>query len=136
MGADPINTSGTARTGVQDPLFIAFSDQENITEWEPKSTNTAGSLSLSEGSIIVGAVKARQEILVWTDTSLYSMQFVGPPFTFGINLINKETGLIGPNAAIVSSKGVFWMSYDSFYVYSGSVQKIPCSVLKLSLIHI
>lgn len=130
MGADRINTAGTARTGTQDPLFIAFSDQENITEWEPKSTNTAGSLSLSEGSIIVGAVKARQEILVWTDTSLYSMQFVGPPFTFGINLINKETGLIGPNAAIVSSKGVFWMSYDSFYVYSGSVQKIPCSVLK------
>tara|TARA_B100002019_G_C21264851_1_gene598807 strand:- start:729 stop:2639 length:1911 start_codon:yes stop_codon:yes gene_type:complete len=129
LGADPLNASGTARTSVQDPLFIAFCDQENITEWEPKSTNTAGSLSLSEGSTIVGAVKARQEILVWTDTSLYSMQFIGPPFTFGVNLINKETGLIGPKAAVVSSAGVFWMSYDSFYVYSGSVQKVPCSVL-------
>jgi|TARA_B100000902_G_C27315645_1_gene921133 hypothetical protein len=129
MGADPLNAAGTARTGTQDPLFIAFCDQENITEWEPKSTNTAGSLTLSEGSIIIGAQKSRQEILVWTDTALYSMQFVGPPFTFGVNLINKETGLIGPNAAIVTSKGVFWMAIDNFYVYTGTVQKIPCSVL-------
>ena len=129
MGADPLNAAGTTRTGVQDPLFIAFCDQENILEWEPKSTNTAGSLTLSEGSIIVGAQKSRQEILVWTDTALYSMQFVGPPFTFGINLINKETGLIGPNAAKVTSKGVFWMAIDNFYVYTGTVQKIPCSVL-------
>ncbi len=110
-------------------MLIAFSDQDNIVEWEPKSTNTAGALSLSEGSTIVGAVKSRQEILVWTDTSLYSMQFIGPPFTFGINLINKETGLIGPNAAIVTSKGVFWMAVDNFYVYTGTVQKVPCTVL-------
>jgi hypothetical protein len=129
LGTDPINTAGTARTGVIDPMLIAFSDQDNIVEWEPKSTNTAGALSLSEGSTIVGAVKSRQEILVWTDTSLYSMQFIGPPFTFGINLINKETGLIGPNAAIVTSKGVFWMAVDNFYVYTGTVQKVPCTVL-------
>ena len=129
LGADPINTAGTARTGTIDPMLIAFSDQDNVVEWEPKSTNTAGALSLSEGSTIVGAVKSRQEILVWTDTSLYSMQFIGPPFTFGINLINKETGLIGPNAAIVTSKGVFWMAVDNFYVYTGTVQKVPCTVL-------
>jgi len=129
MGADPLNAAGTARTGNIDPMLIAFSDQDNIVEWEPKSTNTAGALSLSEGSTIVGAVKSRQEILVWTDTSLYSMQFVGPPFTFGINLINKETGLIGPNAAVVTSKGVFWMAVDNFYVYTGTVQKVPCTVL-------
>ena len=129
LGADPINTAGTARTGNIDPMLIAFSDQDNVVEWEPKSTNTAGALSLSEGSTIVGAVKSRQEILVWTDTSLYSMQFVGPPFTFGVNLINKETGLIGPNAAIVTSKGVFWMAVDNFYVYTGTVQKVPCTVL-------
>ena len=127
LGAD--NLSGDTRTGVIDPMLIAFSDQENELEFEPRTTNTAGSLRLSEGSIIVGSVKARQEILVWTDTALYSMQFTGPPFTFGINLINNNTGLIAPNAAVTSPAGVYWMGYDSFYVYNGSVQKIPCSVL-------
>ena len=127
LGAD--NLSGDTRTGVIDPMLIAFSDQENELEFEPRTTNTAGSLRLSEGSIIVGSVKARQEILVWTDTALYSMQFVGPPFTFSINLINNNTGLIAPNAAVTSPAGVYWMGYDSFYVYNGSVQKIPCSVL-------
>ena len=127
LGAD--NLSGDTRTGVIDPMLIAFSDQENELEFEPRTTNTAGSLRLSEGSTIVGSVKARQEILVWTDTALYSMQFVGPPFTFSINLINNNTGLIAPNAAVTSPAGVYWMGYDSFYVYNGSVQKIPCSVL-------
>jgi hypothetical protein len=127
LGADDL--SGTARTGVIDPMLIAFSDQENPLEFEPRTTNTAGSIRLSEGSIIIGSVKARQEILVWTDTALYSMQFIGPPFTFGINLINGNTGLIAPNAAITSPAGVYWMGYDSFYVYNGSVQKIPCTVL-------
>ena len=127
LGADPL--SGDTRTGVIDPMLIAFSDQENELEFEPRTTNTAGSLRLSEGSTIVGSVKARQEILVWTDTALYSMQFVGPPFTFSINLINNNTGLIAPNAAVTSPAGVYWMGYDSFYVYNGSVQKIPCSVL-------
>ena len=127
LGAD--NLSGGTRTGIIDPMLIAFSDQENELEFEPRTTNTAGSLRLSEGSIIVGSVKARQEILVWTDTALYSMQFTGPPFTFGINLINNNTGLIAPNAAVTSPAGVYWMGYDSFYVYNGSVQKIPCSVL-------
>jgi hypothetical protein len=127
LGADDL--SGTARTGVIDPMLIAFSDQENPLEFEPRTTNTAGSIRLSEGSVIIGSVKARQEILVWTDTALYSMQFIGPPFTFGINLINGNTGLIAPNAAITSPAGVYWMGYDSFYVYNGSVQKIPCTVL-------
>ena len=81
FGADPLNDGGTARTGTIDPMFIAWSDQENITEWEPKATNTAGSFRLSAGSAIVGAVRARQETLIWTDTSLYAMSFVGQPFT-------------------------------------------------------
>lgn len=127
LGADPI--SGTSRTGSIDPMLIAFSDQENPLEFEPKTTNTAGSLRLSSGSVIIGAVKSRQEILVWTDTSLYSMQFVGAPFTFGLNLISQTTGLVAPKAAISAPTGVFWMSYDNFYSYSGSVQKLPCSVL-------
>ena len=126
LGADPI--SGTSRTGRVDPLLVAWSDQENILEWEPKSTNTAGSLRLSSGSQIIGGLRARQEILIWTDTSLYSLQFIGPPLTFGLNLVNEGVGLIGPNAAINAPPGVFWMDRKGFYVYNGSVQNIPCSV--------
>tara|TARA_R100001510_G_C7652470_1_gene210314 strand:+ start:735 stop:2588 length:1854 start_codon:yes stop_codon:yes gene_type:complete len=129
LGADPLNAGGTARTGTVDPMLIAFSDQENILDFQASSTNTAGSLRLSEGSEIIGAVKARQEILIWTDTALFSMQFIGPPFTFGVNLINESTGLISPNGAITTPSGVYWMGYDSFYTYNGSVQKLPCTVL-------
>jgi len=128
LGADPINDSGTARTGVLDPMLIAFSDQENNLDFEPKITNTAGSLRLSSGSSIIGSVKSRQETLVWTDTALYSMQFIGPPFTFGVNLINEGTGLIGPKAAVTAPSAVFWMGYNNFYAYNGSVQTLPCSV--------
>ena len=127
LGADPI--VGDARTGVLDPMLVSFSDQENPLQFEPLDTNTAGDLRLSEGSLIVGSVKARQETLIWTDTALYSMAFIGPPFTFGLNLINNNTGLISPNGAITSPNGVYWMGYDYFYVYNGSVQKVPCSVL-------
>lgn len=128
FGADPLNASGTARTGAIDPLFIAFSDQENVAEWEPKTTNTAGSLRLSSGSQIIGAIRSRQEILIWTDTALYSMSFIGQPFTFGVNLINEGVGSIGPNAMINTAKGVFWMDKKGFYNYAGSVVKLPCSV--------
>ena len=126
LGADPL--SGGVRTGTVDPMLIAFSDQENALDFEPQTTNTAGSLRLSSGSSIIGAVKSRQEILVWTDTALYSMQFIGPPFTFGVNLINEGTGLLGPKAAVTAPQGVFWMSYNNFYIYNGSVQTVPCTV--------
>ena len=126
LGADPI--SGSSRTGTLDPMLVAFSDQENPLQFEPLSTNTAGSLRLSSGSSIVGGIKARQEVLIFTDTSLYSMNFIGPPLTFAINLINEGAGLIGPKAAANSPKGVFYMSKKGFYFYNGSVQKIPCSV--------
>tara|TARA_R100001082_G_scaffold10953_1_gene5968 strand:+ start:682 stop:2550 length:1869 start_codon:yes stop_codon:yes gene_type:complete len=126
LGADPI--SGSTRTGTIDPMLVAFSDQENELDFEPLTTNTAGSLRLSSGSSIIGGVKARQETLIWTDTALYSMQFIGPPFTFGINLINEGTGLISPKGAITAPNGVYWMSYNNFYSYNGSVQTLPCSV--------
>ena len=126
LGADPI--SGSSRTGTIDPMLVAFSDQENELEFEPLTTNTAGSLRLSSGSSIIGAVKSRQEILIWTDTALYSMQFIGPPFTFGINLINEGVGLVGPKAAVTAPQGVYWMSYNNFYIYNGSVRHLPCSV--------
>ena len=128
FGADPLNDGRTARTGAIDPMFIAWSDQENVEQWEPLNTNTAGSFRLSAGSAIVGAIRARQETLIWTDTSLYSMTFVGQPFTFAINLVNEGVGLVGPNAMINTPKGVFWMDKKGFYVYSGQVQELPCSV--------
>jgi len=126
LGADPI--SGSSRSGSIDPMLIAFSDQENELDFEPLITNTAGSLRLSSGSLIVGAVKARQEIVIFTDTSVYSMQFVGAPLTFALNLINEASGLIAPNAAITASTGVYFMSYNNFYLYNGTVQELPCSV--------
>jgi len=126
LGADPI--SGSARTGSIDPMLVAFSDQENELDFEPIITNTAGSVRLSSGSSIVGGVKARQEVVIFTDTSVYSMQFVGAPLTFAINLINEASGLIGPKAAVTSSGGVFFMGYGNFYLYNGTVQELPCSV--------
>jgi len=131
LGADPI--VGSARTGAIDPLLIAFSDQESATEWEPTSTNTAGSLRLSAGSQIVGGLRSRQETLIWTDTALYSMQFVGAPFTFGINLVNENVGLISPNGAINAPDAIYWMSRDGFYTYSGAVKRLVCSVLNYVL---
>jgi hypothetical protein len=131
LGADPI--VGSARTGAIDPLLIAFSDQESVTEWEPTSTNTAGSLRLSSGSQIVGGLRSRQETLIWTDTALYSMQFVGAPFTFGVNLINENVGLISPNGAINAPDSIYWMAKDGFYTYSGAVKRLVCSVLNYVL---
>jgi hypothetical protein len=126
FGADPI--SGSNRSGVIDPMNIAWSDQENAAEWEPLATNTAGSFRLSAGSSIIGAIRAKQETLVWTDTALYSMTFIGQPFTFGLNLVNEGVGLVSPNAMINTPKGIFWMDKKGFYAYNGSVQEIPCTV--------
>jgi len=128
LGADPINDSATARTGSSDPLLVAFSDQENPAEWFPTSTNTAGSLRCSVGSQIIGGLRARQETLIWTDVALYSLQFLGPPLTFGLNLINEGVSLIGPNAPVNTPSGVFWMDKKGFYAYQGAVQPVPCSV--------
>jgi len=126
LGADPI--SGSSRTGVVDPMLVAFSDQENELDFEPRATNTAGSLRLSSGSFIVGGIKSRQEILIFTDTSLYSMNFIGPPLTFAINLINEGSGLLSPKSAVNAPNGVFYASKTGFYFYSGSVKRLPCTV--------
>ena len=128
LGADPLNSGGTARTGAIDPMLVAWCDQENITEWEPKSINTAGSARLSAGSSIVGGIRARQEILVWTDTSLYSMKFIGQPFIFSTNLVNEGVGLIGPKAMVNTPVGVFWMDKKGIYSYGGQVKPVPCDV--------
>jgi hypothetical protein len=128
LGADPLDDAGVARTSAIDPLFICWCDQEVVTQWEPKITNTAGSLRLSAGSKIIGGLRSRQEILIWTDDALYSMQFIGAPYTFGVNLINSGVGMIAPKAAVNAPPGVFWMDRSGFYLYNGSVSRVLCSV--------
>ena len=126
LGADPISSG--ARTGTVDPMLVAFSSSEQDLVFEPLATNSAGDVRLSAGSFIVGALKSRQEILIWTDTSLYSMNFIGPPLTFAVNLINEGSGLISPKGAVNAPNGVYFASKTGFYFYNGSVQKLPCTV--------
>lgn len=117
-----------ANPGVQDPLLIRFSDQENPAVWNSTATNTAGDLRIGSGSQIINAVETRQQVLVFTDVSLHAMQFLGPPFTFGINTISENITIMGPLAAIAVEDNVFWMGKSEFYVYSGAVQRLPCTV--------
>jgi len=123
FGCDPESTPG-----VQDPLTIRFSSQESLTDWSATATNTAGELRLGSGSEIVTAVETRQQILVMTDTTLYAMQFLGPPFTFGVTAISENITIAGPNAAIAVDDTVLWMGRSEFYIYSGTVQRLPCMV--------
>ena len=112
----------------QDDMFIRWSDQENFTEWTANATNTAGSQRLGQGSRIVTAKKTRNEILVWTDQGLHSMQFIGPPFTFGFRLLGTDCGAVGLNSAVVVNDTAYWMSEGRFMVYRGAIQELPCSV--------
>ena len=117
-----------ANPGVQDPLAIRFSSQESLTDWSATATNTAGELRLGSGSEIITAVETRQQILVFTDASLYAMQFLGPPFTFGVNLLSEKTTIMGPLAATAVEDNVFWMGQNEFYSFAGTVQRLPCTV--------
>lgn len=121
-------TDSQTEIGVQDPLLIRFSDQENPLVWAAQATNTAGDLRIGTGSEIITALETRQQILVFTDQSLHAMQYLGPPFTFGIQLISENITIAGPLSAIAVDDMVFWMGDQEFYMYSGQVQKLPCSV--------
>jgi len=112
----------------QDDLLFRFSDREDATDYTPVATNEAGSLRISDGSRIIGAVKSSGQILVWTDTSMHGVQFVGTPFTFGLRQLGANCGLIAQHAAVEVNGRAYWMSDDSFYVYDGVVKKMPCSV--------
>jgi len=114
--------------GVQDPLLIRFSDQESLTEWASTPTNSAGDLRIGSGSEIVMAIETRQQVLVFTDVSLHALQFLGPPFTFGINTISENITIASPIASVAVEDNVFWMGKQEFYVYGGAVQRIPCTV--------
>jgi len=123
FGCDPENN-----IGVQDPLLIRFSGQESPTTWQSLPDNTAGDLRIGSGSEIVCAVETRQQVLVFTDVSLHAMQFLGPPFTFGINMLSENITIISPLAAIAHDDVVYWMGFEEFYAYGGQVQRLPCSV--------
>ena len=119
------NTLGSAD---QDPLLIRWSDQESAVDWTPTAINTAGDMRLSQGSEIITAVRTRRETLVWTDHTLHSIQFIGPPYTFGTALLADNTKIAGPNTAMAVNDLVYWMGYQNFFVYDGRVNVIPCSV--------
>jgi hypothetical protein len=113
-----------------DPMLIRWSDQESLTTWFPAITNQAGSVRLSHGSEIITTLQSRQEILVWTDSSLYSLQYLGPPYVWGTQLLADNISILGPNAAVMASGVSYWMGVDKFYKYDGRVQTLRCDLLR------
>ena len=112
-----------------DPMLIRWSDQENLLVWYPNlATNQAGSIRLSHGSEIIAALQARQEILVWTNAALYSLQYLGPPYVWGAQLLADNISIASPNVAVAVNNVVYWMGVDKFYMYSGRVETLPCAV--------
>ena len=119
-------TIGTATT--RDDMFIRWCDQENVNDWAPAATNTAGTQRLTAGSKLVSSKRSRGAVLIWTDTALYQMQLIGAPFTFGFSQLGSACGACGLHATVESNGRAFWMGTDSFFMFDGSVQKIPCSI--------
>lgn len=130
FGCDGFGASASAvdGDGVQDPLLIRFSDQESPIDWYSTSSNTAGDLRLGSGSTFMQAVETKREILIWTDTSLTSMRFIGPPFTFGLQQLASNITIMSPNSAVATEDFVFWMGIDNFYIYAGQTAQLPCTV--------
>lgn len=129
FGCDSVGSSSDPRgNGVQDPLLIRFSSQENPVDWFPTTTNTAGDLRLGAGSTFVQAVETKREILVFTDKSLHSMRFIGPPFTFGISQLSSNITIMSSASAIATEDVVYWMGIDNFYVHAGQTAQLPCTV--------
>lgn len=122
FGANPIGSSSI------DPLLVRWSDQENAADWQPTATNTAGGQVLSTGTSIIGAVKTRQEILIFTDEGIQSMRFIGAPFVFSFSLVSQNMSIVSPRAAASIGDAVYFMDLDGFYIYQGSIQRVPCSV--------
>jgi hypothetical protein len=122
FGANDIGTS------TLDPMLIRWSDQEDVANWTPAATNQAGSLRLSDGTEIVDAIQARQEILVWSDAALYGLQYLGAPEVWGAQLLGSNITIAGPNAAVYSNNIAYWMGLNTFYYYDGTVKTLPCDV--------
>ncbi len=119
-------TIGTPST--QDPMFIRFSSQEDINTYQPTATNTAGTQRLADGSKIMGSIRGRDAIYIWTDTALFIMRFVGPPFTFSFQQVGTNCGLIAQNAAVEVDGAAYWMSENGFFRYTGKLESLPCLV--------
>lgn len=126
LGANPYDPTNFSNTF--DPMLVRWSDQDNPYEWTPTSANQSGEQHLSNGSYLVCAQNTRQEILVWSDTAVFSMQYLGPPFVWNFNLIADNVSIISPNAAITINGMTFWMGVDKFYVYTGRVETLPCTL--------
>jgi len=126
MGANPYDPLDSETDF--DPMLVRWSDQENPYEWVPAVTNQSGEFRLSNGSFIMCARSTRQEILVWTDSAIYSMQYLGPPYVWGFQILMDNISIISPNAAITVNNITYWMGVDRFYMYSGRVETLPCSL--------
>jgi len=120
--------TGVYATSAVDPMQIRWSDQESFATWTPAITNQAGDYRLSHGSAIYTAIQSRQEIVVFTDSAVYSMQYLGAPYVWGFQLLEDNISIIGPNAVTVASNVVYWMGMDKFYVYTGRVQSLPSTL--------
>lgn len=111
-----------------DPMLIRWSDQESVTDWTPQATNQAGSIRLSTGSEIITVLQNRQELVVWTDSAIYSLQYLGPPYVWGSNLLADNISIVGPNSKAMASGIVFWMGRDKFYTYDGRINTLRCDL--------
>jgi hypothetical protein len=120
--------SGVYFSATQDPLLIRWSNQEDYGTWIPAITNQAGDYRLSSGSEIITAQQTRQEILVWTDAAIYSMQYLGPPYVWGFQIMGDNLSIAGPNVVATASNVTYWMGADKFYMYSGRVETLPCAL--------
>jgi hypothetical protein len=126
MGSNPYQ-SGAPNTTF-NPLLVRWSDQANEYQWVPEVTNQSGEFALSNGSEIIGARTTRQEILIWTDTALYSMQYLGAPYVWGFQILMDNLSIMSPNAMITVNNVTYWMGRDKFYMYSGRVETLPCTI--------
>ena len=126
FGANPY-VSGNPSTTF-NPMLVRWSDQANAYQWVPSITNQSGEFTLSHGSFIMQTINTRQEILIWTDSTLYSMQYLGPPYVWGFNILMDNISIMSPNAAITINNVTYWMGTDKFYMYSGRVETLPCSL--------
>lgn len=126
FGANPYDP--TDSDTIFDPLLVRWSDQENPFDWVPSATNQSGEYRLNIGSFIMNAESTRQEILVWSDAAIYSMQYLGPPYVWGFQLLQDNISMMGPNASITINNVTYWMGADKFFVYSGRVETLPCSL--------
>jgi hypothetical protein len=128
FGCNPIDSAGTGIESYLDPMQIRWSNQEEFNTWLPQATNTAGGYRLSTGSQIITAIQTRQEILVLTDSAIYSMQFLGAPYVWGFQIMGDNISVMGPNAAVTVNNITYWMGTDKFYMYSGRVETLPCAL--------